>query len=284
MAPAPLPSAEEIVARESRLRRIAAICTWVAAVFVVAAFIVEILATDGIPNPQDDGAVDLVEAFAAQRSGGEFPTSFWVQYAQFRLDHDIETILTGVLRGLAVILWLPAGWLLVRGARERGGQLARFLEPLLQVGLLSIGVALGASAIAEISAFRSADDGGLVPNEIVDQLSGTTVSTLTAAVTLFGLLVAAPLALGAIQAMRVGLLPRVLGFMGVLAGLLFFLGYDAAFLVRGFWFAAVGVVLAGAIGGLRPAWQTGEAVEAAPRQPPELREPKPKKSKRGDAE
>lgn len=270
--------------REEPQRRIAAIAAGVAALFVIVSLVLDqIMVSAGVPSPQDH-AVDLVEALSAQQAGEPFPTSFWTEYAQFKLDHQVLTIAVGVLRGLAIILWVPATLLLLRGARDRGGQVNRILAPLAQLGLIAVGVTFATAAIAETVAFVNAKDDDLLPAAVLDSLGGTTVALLSNAIGLFSLIVAVPLALGALQAMRTGLLPRVFGFMGVLVGILFVLPFDPSFLLRGFWFGAVALTIMGKLrGGLPPAWEKGIAAPPEARQPPQLREKPAQGDKAGSA-
>lgn len=94
----------------------------------------------------------------------------------------------------------------------------------------------------------------------------------------------------ALSAMNVGLLTRLMGFLGVMVAALMILPLDPQGFLRGFWFIALGVFLLGKWPGGRPAaWTTGtpqpwpsraEVMEAAERareaQRSELDEPAPK--------
>lgn len=275
-----LPAPAEIVEREAPRRRIAAIAAGISALFILIALVLDqVMVSAGVPSPQDH-AVDLVEALAAQQGGEPFPTSFWTEYAKFKLDHQALTIAVGVLRGLAIILWVPATILLLQAARDRGGQVHRVLSPLAQIGLVAVGLTFAAAAIAETLAFRAAEQHDLLPAAVLDKLGNDTVAILSNGIGLFSLIVAVPLALGGLQAMRVGLLPRMFGFMGVLVGILFVLPFDPSFLLRGFWFGAIALIISGKLrGGMPAAWAQGVAVEPEPRQPPQLREPAQKSKK-----
>ena len=76
----------------------------------------------------------------------------------------------------------------------------------------------------------------------------------------------------AMNAMRVGLLPRYLGYIGVAAGALVLFPIVPVPVVQCFWLAALAVLLAGRWpAGMPPAWSSGEAIPwapAAPRTPP----------------
>jgi hypothetical protein len=79
-----------------------------------------------------------------------------------------------------------------------------------------------------------------------------------AAVSQYGLAII--IALTAYQAMRVGLLTRFLGVMGVIGGILFIIPFTPLPVVQTFWLVALGVVLQGYGNSvLPPAWAAGEA-------------------------
>jgi hypothetical protein len=65
----------------------------------------------------------------------------------------------------------------------------------------------------------------------------------------------------ALHAMRVGLLTRFMGVLGIIVGLLFIIPLESRLpLVKVFWLLALGVLFLGRWpGGLPPAWVTGEA-------------------------
>jgi hypothetical protein len=67
--------------------------------------------------------------------------------------------------------------------------------------------------------------------------------------------------LTALNAMRVGLLTRFMGVLGIIAGVLFLLPLDGQLpFVKIFWLLALGALLLGRWqGGMPPAWMTGEA-------------------------
>ena len=250
--PRPLPTPDEVLAREAAQKTVA-IRTAVAATILtaLAAIVDQLAAGDGIPKA--DKAADLVETLNAKATGTDFPASFWTAYAQFRVDHGWETILANGLRGLSLILLVPMMLLLLRGARERGGTLGKWLEPLSVVALLGLGIAAFVHEVLEVSAFRGTGP-AYVPQEVFDAVGSSTMLTVSSLRGILSLVIALPIALVSMQAMRVGLLPRVLGFMGVLVGLLFVLPYDTTGLLRAIWFAAVAWAVAGRLsGGLAPA-------------------------------
>lgn len=61
-----------------------------------------------------------------------------------------------------------------------------------------------------------------------------------------------------LNAMRVGLLTRFLGFLGILGGILTFFLYQLP-VIQIFWLVAVGLVILGRVVGVPPAWRTGQA-------------------------
>ena len=62
------------------------------------------------------------------------------------------------------------------------------------------------------------------------------------------------------NAMRVGLLTRFMGILGVIVGALAVFQLDAPQVVRGIWLVFLGLLVAGRYpGGTPPAWETGRA-------------------------
>jgi hypothetical protein len=82
------------------------------------------------------------------------------------------------------------------------------------------------------------------------------------------LLLAVGVILVALSAMRVGLLPRVIGYTGVISGALFIIGFPVLTpVIQGFWLAATAVLLARRWpSGDPPAWESGVAVPWPPTQ------------------
>lgn len=83
---------------------------------------------------------------------------------------------------------------------------------------------------------------------------------------LFGLVVQLTLALAivliSVNAMRVGLLTRFLGYLGVISGALFLLALVPIPIVQVYWLAALAALFLGRsiTGAIPPAWQSGEAI------------------------
>lgn len=276
--PRALPSADEILAREATQKRLAIITAIASAILTAITAIIDQVVNAGVPKATN--AADLVETLSATATGADFPSSFWATYAAFRIDHGAVTILANTMRGAAFVLLIPMMLLLLRGARERGGTLGKWLEPLVVTALTILGVAIFVHEILEVQAFRGTSP-EFVPQDILDAVSNTDVLALSSLIGIVSLAVALPVSLVAIQSMRVGLLPRVLGFMGVLVGLLFVLNVDKSGLLRAGWFAAVAWVVAGRLAPeLAPAWKTGTAVLPEPRQPPPPKAPKGSKGEK----
>jgi hypothetical protein len=103
--------------------------------------------------------------------------------------------------------------------------------------------------------------------------SGGLVTILPVLAQLGSLLLAAGFIWTALNAMRVGLLTRFMGYLGVFAGILVLIPIGSPVpVVQGFWLVALGVLLAGRWpNGAPPAWETGEAVPWTPMSQPRER-------------
>lgn len=276
--PRELPSPEAILERENAQRRVAVLTAVASAIVTAIAVIVEQTINAAGP-PKADQAADLVETLNAQATGADFPASFWTAYAKFQVDHATQTVIVSSLRGIALLLLVPIVMFLFRGVRDRGGSLARWLEPLAVICLVTVAFLTVAEGVLQVQAFKAASPEYL-PARILDEFGS---SDLLAATSIRGFLsigIGVPVALASIQALRLGLLPRLLGFMGVLVGLLFVIVLDPSGLIRAIWFALVAWTIAGRLpSGPVEAWVKGIAVAPAPRQPAAPREPKGKKPK-----
>ncbi len=272
-----LPEPKVIVEREGRQRKFAIYTAIALAVATAIAVIIENLMANSVP---DQATSTLIDTFGAAANGTALPASYYAAVGEWKLDHVVGSAAAATLRSLAYLLAIPVALLLLRGARQRGGSLLYILEPMVVVGAIAMAVGPLAIAIGEPGIYHSARDAGFTPGAIRDAVQDSILVYLQLPIFVASMLIGIPLAFGAMQAYRVGLLPAIFGFMGVLIGILYVIQLDSSGLLRAFWFSAVAFVIAGrASNGLPEAWAKGIAVAPTPRQPPEPRAKKPKLTK-----
>ena len=143
---------------------------------------------------------------------------------------------------------------------------------------LAIGVAGGESC--SIAANKFVSTGSQTYLQAYALTSGGAIGVLALAEELGALMLDAGLHLHRPEAMRAGLLPRYLGYIGVAAGVLVLFPIVPVPYVQCFWLAALAVLLAGRWpSGMPPAWTSGEAIPWAPAAPktagPRSRPPPP---------
>ncbi len=275
-----LASADEIIQREAGRRRIAAYTALASALFTVIALIIESgIAQSNIPDFQ---ATDLAQTLALVESGQELPRTFLPAIAQFTLDNGTATLIAASARAISLILLLPMVLLLVDAVRARGGQLGAWVRFASIGGFVLFALVTVGVVVLQLSVYRTARDAGFEPADIWDAVrdSPRTLAGLSDFVgrALAGLTVA----LAAVQAVRTGLLPRFIGYLGVFIGMLFVVPLEPSGVVRAFWFGALAFVVSGRLAsGTPPAWDAGVAVTPEPRMPAEPKAKGGKKGKRG---
>ena len=160
------------------------------------------------------------------------------------------------------------GWLDGR-ARARNPQQKAWMGWAAMVGatLFAIGVAGGEVAVSQVSN-EFASSGAQTYLQAHTLMSSGFVVILPVIEQLGALLLALGFILVALNAMRVGLLPRYLGFIGVGAGALVLIPVVPVPVVACFWLGAVAVLLVGRwLSGMPPAWTTGTSVPWPPSAP-----------------
>jgi hypothetical protein len=169
---------------------------------------------------------------------------------------------TSAVISVGYLLVGPAVLALFRAVRRRRPEMPSALLWLPLVGAVTVAVGgLGGQVALGLAAGKFATHGGQTYQQAHDLVGGG-ARTAFGILQLFGsLAVAAAVVLAAIHGMRVGLLPRVLGYVGVFAGLLTVLPFLPVPVVLCFWLAALAALWAQRWpAGLPPAWTTGEAV------------------------
>ncbi|MEI7889651.1 MAG: hypothetical protein WCI34_05015, partial [Actinomycetes bacterium] len=151
---------------------------------------------------------------------------------------------------------------LTRAAVARGGKAPRIAVGVTLFGgvAMFVGYTLQGFALVSISS-KFAKEGGLSYDEMQNLLKnpmrivGSWAGLLGTLTLGFGFVMAS------LNAMRVGLLTRFLGYLGILAGVMIVLPLmGGLLLVQAFWLLAVAATIAGRWpGGRPPAWDDGEA-------------------------
>ncbi len=258
-----VPDPQEVVADETPRRTPAAVAAILAGLLTIGVSVYIGIVYADLPS------VTVAETLAPLVNEGTAPDVSPELVELAFVDENAAAIALGaILNGLSLIAAGFALSLLVRAARHRKPEVPAFLP----VAVLLAGILLGlASATPQILNVVSAGDfvsGGDQSQAAVDDLRGGVVLQILQSFGLFALFALhfGGFLYGALNAMRVGLLTRFMGVLGIIVGVAPILGVlvpgaGSGFpLVQAFWLVGLGLIyLDRWPGGVPPAWSAGEA-------------------------
>lgn len=228
-------------AEERRRGRIAGLATIVAAVLVAGGTVWDGLVNRDRPDGKDADAERL----------------------RFFDEHAGELIAANGLRSLGFLLLVLAVVHFHRTTRARNPELPSLpmVVGLLGVVMLALGIAGRAIALgSEAADFVTRDFATRAAADKAAEDAAAQGLPLTTGILAFAgtLAIAFWFVLASLNAMRVGLLTRFMGILGIIVGAGFVFGFAPPVMV--FWLVAIGVLFLGYWPrGLPPAWEAGEA-------------------------
>jgi hypothetical protein len=229
-------SADEQLLYEARVRNRQAIVAIVAGVLLIVASTIQL----GGPHTNvDELTLDLLTA-----------------NKRFPLD-----LIAAIVNGIASLL---IAWTLVylfRCSLARNPQVRGFIRILVLVGGILAAIAgVVYAVIVAVKVHQFATTGAQTYDQANSITGGIGLLILQLAGQLAALLVAVSFVLVSLQAMRVGLLTKFLGYLGMLAGALVLFQITQIPVVQLVWLVAVGYLISGRWpSGLPAAWRTGQA-------------------------
>ncbi|HEY0362450.1 MAG TPA: DUF4386 family protein [Solirubrobacteraceae bacterium] len=253
---------DEILAEEAAGRQRAGFAALAAALLTILGVV---LTTLGQPSVSkfDDKVVTVVDAMGRTANGQPIPpgriSAFAVEVGQ----HPWVPILGAVVYGFGSLAIFFAMAYLFRATRARRPGMPQIALILAAVGSVGFGVGRAVSEVARYLGAHSFVDA-------VDKTNSAATDALSPTATLVGQLIweISALALGfgiaiiSLNAMRVGLLTRFMGVLGVIVGVAVapILPIDQQGIIRVFWLAALGMLFLGRLpSGTPKAWATGQA-------------------------
>jgi hypothetical protein len=257
-----VPSPSEIsaqVAEESRRREQLSRPAFAGGVLYVLSGVIITSTLSGAPS------VGLLQGLSPALSGQSGPTvSPRAPEVRFISHNSFALIAGSTLAALAIGALTLTLLLLLDATRFRRPATLSAARPLVLYGGIALAVvSLGHQIVSSIEA-HSFVTGHDFSNNAVDQaLTKGTANVVTDYVDLVaGLALAVGMIATMVNAMRVGLLNRLMGILGIFSGVLVFLPIGGATLeiVPAFWLVAMGILYAGRWpNGDPPAWAAGEA-------------------------
>jgi MFS family permease len=253
---------EEILAEEAAGRPRAGYAALAAASLTIIGVIFTTLGQPGA-SEFDDKIVTVVDAMRDTANGQPVPPGRISAFATEVGQSPAMPIAGAILYGLGSLAIYFAMAYLFRATRARRPGMPQVALILVAVGAVGFGVG---RAVAEVARYIGAHN--FV--DAVDKTNSAASDALSPTATLVGQLIweTSALALGfgiamiSLNAMRVGLLTRFMGILGVIVGVAVapILPIDQQGIIRVFWLAALGMLLLGRLpSGTPKAWATGEA-------------------------
>ena len=244
---------EETLGWEAEQRPRAALAAILAGLMVLASTLVAAL------GGRDDPDTNLFEAFEAARD--DRLEAVRTAEVAFRDDHKLEIIGSAALAAIGFLALAALLLFLWRATAARRPELPRFVRFLAAAGPVTVAVGILMFTIADaVSAanFLSGDDRS---HEALRDTVSSPASLAGQLLTLVGsFALAVAVGLISLNAMRVGLLTRFLGVLGLIAAAVWILaGIDQLGIIRALWLISLGLLLRRALTRLPPAWQTGRA-------------------------
>jgi MFS family permease len=251
---------EEALAWESEHRTRAAIAAFAAALLTILGVLLTTLGQPG-SGEFDDRILTVVDTMGRTAAGEPVPPGRLSAYTIDIGQSPALPIAGAVLFGLGSLAIYYAMAFLFRAVRARKPEFQQIALVMAAIG--AVGFGLG-RAISEIARYLGAAD--FV--DAADHSNSAASDALSPGASLVGQVIwqAAALALGfafvliALNAMRVGLLTRFMGVLGIIVGVTFVLPLDQQGIIRVFWLGALGMLFLGRMpSGVPKAWTTGQA-------------------------
>ena len=178
-------------------------------------------------------------------------------------DHSSLVIAGSLLRGAGLLALVAPIIFLLNAATARGGKTPRVAAGASVVGGIAAAtgtVVLGIASVMIANDFVNKT--GLTYDQGKAVLKGPLIMAASGAGLIGTVGLAFGLAMAALNAMRVGLLTRFMGYVGILAGVLLVIPiFSPVPIVQLFWLAALAALILGRWpgAGVPPAWADGEA-------------------------
>jgi hypothetical protein len=257
-----MPSADEITRQveiESERRGVLAVPAFAGGFLYVLSAVIISATLKGAPT------VGLIEGFSPALSGVANPAvSPRASEVKFISHHAFTLIVGSTLAAIAVGALTLILLLLVDATRFRRPAMWSAARPLVIFGGIAVAIVSVAHQIISAVETHNFAVGHDLSNHAVNQALAE--STLNVVVEYLDLLAGLALATGVIatmiNALRVGLVPRWMGILGIFSGVLIFLPLGGAELevVPALWMVMMGILYAGRWPNAEPpAWAAGEA-------------------------
>jgi MFS family permease len=253
-------TADETLAWEAENRSRAAIAAFAAALLTILGVLFTTLGQPG-SSEFDDKILTVVDTMGKTAAGERIPPGRLAYYTVEVGQSPALPIAGAVLFGIGSLAIYFAMAYLFRAVRARKPEFQQIALVMAAIG--AVGFGLG-RAVSEIARYLGARD--FV--DAADHTNSAASDALSPSASLIGQVIwqAAALALGfafvliALNAMRVGLLTRFMGVLGIIVGVTFVLPLDQQGIIRVFWLGALGVLFLGRMpSGMPKAWTTGNA-------------------------
>ncbi len=257
-----MPSASEItqqVAKETERRNRLGVPAFAGGILYLLSGIITASTLNGAPS------VGLLQGLAPAISGQANPTvSPRAPEVKFFSHHATSLIAASVIAAFAIGVLTLVLLLLVDAARFRRPQTWAAARPLILVGGIALAlISVGHQAVLAVETHNFAVGHDFTNHAVDSALSEGTANVVTQYLDLLaGLAVAVAMIVVMVNAMRVGLVTRWMGVLGIFTGILIFLPIGGATLevVPAFWLVAMGILYIGKWpNGQPPAWESGEA-------------------------
>ena len=249
--------AEDTLTWEARQRRSASIAAATAALGLFVGTVWRGLTLSDLPRH------GLLETLSRAEEPGPIGTmqSLRITTLEYYDERATGVLLSSVLVGIG---YIALGWALTYLSVAVRARRTEFPKPLVYLPLVA-GSLQGLSTILASFGTNMAISDFLDGPRTVDAAADITANGVTVFASLVGLPGALGLALAlvfvALNAMRVGLLTRFMGVLGIITGVLQILPFGGPLpVVQCFWLVMLGVLFSGRWpGGSPPAWRTGNA-------------------------
>jgi hypothetical protein len=250
-------AAEDNLAWEARQRRSAAIAAATAALGIFVGTVWRGLTLSDLPRH------GLLETLSRVEDPGPIGTmqSLRISTLEYYDERATGVLLSSVL---VAIGYIALGWALTYLAVAVRSRRPEFPKLIVYLPLVA-GSLQGLSTVLAAFGTNTASGNFLDGPRTVDAAADITANGVTVFASLLGLPGALGLALAlvfvALNAMRVGLLTRFMGVLGIITGVLQILPFGGPLpVVQCFWLVMLGVLFSGRRpGGSPPAWRTGNA-------------------------